>query len=111
MKSQQNRIELVTRPGANSPKLNTVSASQVKAFNWSEKLLLTSSTSNSSDPEDILVLGFRSTKFVVYSLMSDSVLAETECGGSHRSWCAQVCEGAKQNQKGMRHLTFILGGE
>ena len=57
---------------------------------------MTSSTSNSSDPEDILVLGFRSTKFVVYSLMSDSVVAETECGGSHRSWCAQICDGAKQ---------------
>ena len=60
-------------------RLNLNSSTQIKAFNWSEKLVQLSN-------DKLAVMGFKSTKMVVVGVDDDHVLAEAECGGSHRSW-------------------------
>lgn len=60
-------------------RLNLASSTQIKAFTWSEKLVQLSS-------DKLAVMGFKSTKMAVVDVNDDHVMAEAECGGSHRSW-------------------------
>ncbi|XP_072178012.1 tRNA (34-2'-O)-methyltransferase regulator WDR6-like [Diadema setosum] len=50
-----------------------------KGFDWLEKLIFT-------DEGDILVLGFHSVNFVVWSTSSNEALLRVDCGGGHRAW-------------------------
>ncbi|XP_071505459.1 tRNA (34-2'-O)-methyltransferase regulator WDR6-like [Diadema antillarum] len=50
-----------------------------KGFDWLEKLIFT-------DEGDILVLGFHSVNFVIWSTSSNEALLRVDCGGGHRAW-------------------------
>jgi len=61
--------------------LDLVSATKTK-LQWTEKISMLN--------QQVIVQGFHSSKFVVYSLTEDSIMYETECGGSHRSWTSSL---------------------
>ncbi|XP_063963460.1 tRNA (34-2'-O)-methyltransferase regulator WDR6-like [Lytechinus pictus] len=50
-----------------------------KGFEWLEKLVFT-------EDGDLLVLGFHSVNFVVWSTLNNEALLTVPCGGGHRSW-------------------------
>ncbi|XP_041476881.1 WD repeat-containing protein 6-like [Lytechinus variegatus] len=50
-----------------------------KGFEWLEKLVFT-------EDGDLLVLGFHSVNFVVWSTLNNEELLTIPCGGGHRSW-------------------------
>ncbi|XP_071793458.1 tRNA (34-2'-O)-methyltransferase regulator WDR6-like [Asterias amurensis] len=55
-----------------------------KGFNWIESIAFTSS-------DDIMVSGFHSSSFLIWSTQSSEKLVEIQCGGGHRAWGFATC--------------------
>lgn len=56
-----------------------------KSMDWISGLIFNKQNDNSIDT-DMLVTGFLTTQFVVYSMSLNQVLLRIECGGGHRNW-------------------------
>ncbi|XP_064601080.1 tRNA (34-2'-O)-methyltransferase regulator WDR6-like [Liolophura sinensis] len=56
----------------------------LKGFDWMDRLVITDN--------DILILGFHSSDFIIWSTQRNQRLVQIECGGGHRTWGCEISD-------------------